>query len=116
MRARGLVFMLLAALVLAGCAGSELKARKDAAWAHVPQALPDTHDPNPGGYGHILRPIAFLLHPVGVAFDYALARPFYMLGGLAPEWFGLTAEDGQRYQQHFPELTIPRDAPRRFAD
>jgi hypothetical protein len=40
--------------------------------------------------------------------------PFYMLGGLAPEWFGLTTDDAQGYQSHMPELTISRDAPRRF--
>jgi len=114
MRARFLTVLLLTALVAAGCAGSELKARKDNAWSHVPQALPDAHEPNPGGYGHPLRPLGFVLHPIGVAFDYALVRPWYMLGGLAPEWFGLTADDGYRYQDHHPELIIPRDSPRRF--
>ena len=114
--ARCLIVLVLAVLVAAGCAASDLKARKDAAWSHVPQALPDGLDPNAGGYGHPLRAVAFVLHPIGVALDYVLVRPFYMLAGLAPEWFGLTAEDGQRYQSHFPELVVPRDAPRRSFD
>ena len=45
-------------------------------------------------------------------FDYALVRPMYMLGGLAPEWFGLNADDAFGYQSHMPELTISKDAPR----
>ena len=135
MRARTVVGVALAALVTAGCAGSELRARKDDAWSHVPQALSDSYtmdnpslkgmsklpdpgwvgyEPTMGGYGHPFRGLAFVMHPFGVALDYALVRPLYMLGGLAPEWFGLTAEDGQRYQSHFPDLVIPRDAPRRF--
>ena len=114
MQAKALTVLLLIALVVAGCAGSELKARKDNAWAHVPQALPDSQEPNPNGYGHPLRGLGFVLHPIGVALDYALIQPFYLLAGLAPEWFGLTVEDGQRYQSHFPELAIPRDAPQRF--
>lgn len=111
MHARVLTVLLLVALVAAGC---DLKARKDGAWSHVPQALPDDLRQSPAGYGHPFRGLAFVLSPIGVALDYALVRPFYMLGGLAPEWFGLTVEDGQRYQQHFPELTIPRDAPPKF--
>jgi hypothetical protein len=35
-----------------------------------------------------------------------------MLGGLAPEWFGLTTDDAQVYQSSMPELTISREAPR----
>lgn len=135
MRARGAVVLLLAGAVLAGCAGNELRARRDDAWSHVPQTLPDgprIHNPAlpslsrlpdpewvgydavPNGYGHPLRGIALLLHPVGVAMDWALVRPFYMLGGLAPEWFGLTVDDARVYQGHMPELVISRDAPRRF--
>ena len=78
----------------------------------MPQALPDTLRESPEGYAHPYRLTAFLLHPVGVALDYVIARPFYMLAGLAPEWFGLTVEDAKRYQEHYPELVIPRDSPR----
>jgi len=35
-----------------------------------------------------------------------------LLGGLAPEWFGLNTDDGQMYQAHMPELYISKDAPR----
>ena len=35
----------------------------------------------------------FLLHPVGVALDYGLNRPFYMLTSGMPYLFGYTSED-----------------------
>jgi hypothetical protein len=132
------ILLMVAALLAAGCAGSELKVRKDGAWSWVPQSLPDTsslstrdaplaifkrdisaplapaYDATIPAYGHPFRPLGFALYPFGTALDYALVQPFYFLAGLAPEWFGLTAEDSQRFQQHFPELVVPRDAPRRF--
>ena len=114
MRARFCALLLLAALVAAGCAAAELKAQKDDAWSHMPQALPDRHNANPSGYGHPFRLLAFLFHPVGVALDYALVRPMYRLGGLGPEWFGVRAEDAQRYHSHFPELITPQNAPLRL--
>lgn len=116
MRGRFLVVLVLVALIGAGCAPAQLKAQKDDAWSHVPHALPDNMDPNAGGYGHPFRFVAFVFQPVGVALDYALVRPFYMLGGLAPEWFGLTVEDAQRYQSHHPELIRSQNAPRRFIE
>jgi hypothetical protein len=109
---RQAIVLVLAAVMAAACSASDLKARKEHAWTHVPQALPDTLRESPEGYAHPYRLTAFLLHPVGVALDYVIARPFYMLAGLAPEWFGLTVEDAQRYQEHYPELVIPRDSPR----
>ena len=114
MRGRAVIVLLLAAAVAAGCAGSQLKARKDNAWGDLPQALPDRYDANPAGYGHPLRTVALVLHPVGVALDYILVKPFYLLGGLAPEWFGLTADDAHQYQAHYPELVVPRDAPAKY--
>jgi hypothetical protein len=135
MRAKALIALVLAGAVVAGCSANALKARKDDAWSRVPQSLPDspqvangglvsimtTPEPNwasydqlPSGYGHPMRLATYFLHPVGVALDYALVQPLYMLGGLAPEWFGLTNEDASRYQSHMPELTISREAPRRF--
>jgi hypothetical protein len=125
----------LVGTVAAGCSAGTLRARKDDAWSHVPQSLPDSPqvarsglvsiisapDPHwvvaeqvPNGFGHPLRGLGFALHPIGAALDYALVRPFYMLGGLAPEWFGLTNEDAARYQEHMPELSTSRTAPRRF--
>lgn len=115
MRARYLAVLLLALLVAAGCAtGEPLKARQDNPWSPVLRGLADTHNPNPSGYGHPLRFVGFALHPVGVVLDYAVVQPIYILGGLAPWLFGLTVEDGQRYQAHFPEVLTPQSAPRRF--
>jgi hypothetical protein len=130
---RQLIILVVAAALGVGCSASGLKARKDDGWAPVSQTLPDgqyIHNPSlptlsklpdptwvgsapvPSAYGHPFRPLGFVFHPIGVALDYALVRPFYMLGGLAPEWFGLTADDAQGYQGHMPELTISKDAPR----
>ena len=114
MGARVVAAVALAAMVGVGCSAADLKARKDGAWSSIPQGLPDRYEPQPGGYGHPFRLVALILNPLGVAADYAVVRPFYLLGGLAPEWFGATVDDGQRYQEHFPELAVPRDAPRRF--
>jgi hypothetical protein len=133
MGTRQLIILVVAAAVGVGCSASNLKARKDDAWGRVSQTLPDGEriynpalptmsklpDPtwvgatsNPSAYGHPFRPFGLFLHPVGVALDYAVMRPLYMLGGLAPEWFGLTADDAQTYQGHMPELVISKDAPR----
>lgn len=135
MRGTRLVVLAVGVAVLAGCAGSELKARKDNAWSQVPQAVPDimrwenpslpsmsklpdpfwtNYEPVPSGYGHPFRPLGFVAHPIGTALDWVLVKPLYMLGALAPEWFGFTAEDAQRYQSHMPELRVPRTEPRRF--
>jgi len=114
MRARYLVVLLVAAAVAVGCTAAELKAQKDDAWKMVPQALPDAHDPNPSGYAHPLRGLAFAAHPIGVALDWVLIRPFYRLAAIAPEWWGFTAEDAQRFQEHHPELLTPQNAPRRL--
>jgi hypothetical protein len=133
MRTRNLVVLALAGAVLAGCSASELKSRKDDGWSLVSQGLPDgkyIHNPSlpslstlpdptwvgqesaPNAYGHIFRPFGFVLHPVGVALDWALIKPFHMLAGLAPEWFGLTTDDALGYQSHMPELITSKDAPR----
>ena len=134
MGTRQLIILVVAAAIGVGCSSaSGLKAGKDDAWGPVSQSLPDGQyinnpalpamsklpDPTwvgttsvPSAYGHPFRPLGFAFYPIGVALDYALVRPLYMLGGLAPEWFGLTADDAQGYQGHMPELTISKDAPR----
>jgi hypothetical protein len=114
MRAKGLVVLGLAALMVVGCSADGLKSYKDDSWGHVGKGLPDSQNSNPSGYGHPLRGPAFVLYPVGVALDWVLVKPFYLLAGLAPEWFGLTAEDAQRYQSHHPEIVRPQSAPKRF--
>ena len=133
MHTRKLIMLTLGLAVLAGCAANDLKASKDDSWSRLPQTLydgrsiqnpslptlstlPDPHwggsDPVPTAYGHFFRPLGMVFHPIGVAFDYAVIRPLYMLGGLAPEWFGMTADDAWGYHSHMPELTISKDAPR----
>ena len=115
MRGKTLAVLVLAASIGFGCAsGAQLKANKDNSWNDFPAAMPGPHDATAGGYGHPFRGLAFALHPVGVALDYVLIRPFYLLGGLAPEWFGVESEDAVRYHDHLPELVNPRTAPRRF--
>jgi hypothetical protein len=114
MRVRSFIVLVVAAVVMLGCSAAQLKAHKDASWNYVPRGLADGQDPNLLGYGHPLRPVAFLAHPIGVALDYVLVRPFYMLAGLAPEWFGLTAEDAQLFHDHYWELVTPENAPRRW--
>src|SRR5262245_37365593 len=133
MHLRGLVALVVAGVALASCAANDMKARKDDSWSRVSQTLPDGEgfynpslpklsnlpDPTwtgfesvPNAYGHLFRPVSLLLYPVGVVFDYVVIRPLYMLGGLAPEWFGVTADDAQGYHDHMPELVISKDAPR----
>ena len=133
MRTKELIILVLAGAVVASCSANTLKARKDDGWARVSQTLPDGKfiynpslptlsklpDPQwigyesvPSAYGAPFRPLALILYPVGVVLDYVLMRPLYMLGGLAPEWFGLTTDDAQGYQEEMPELMTSRDAPR----
>jgi hypothetical protein len=133
MGTKQLIILVVAAALGVGCSASSLRASKDDGWARVSQTLPDgeyIHNPslptlstlpdptwtgyssNPNAYGHVFRPVGLILYPVGVALDWVVMRPLYMLGGLAPEWFGLTADDAQGYQGHMPELVISKDAPR----
>jgi hypothetical protein len=128
-----LVMLALAGAVIAGCSANGLKAQKDDSWARLPQTLPDGRyiynpslptlsslpdptwvglDPVPNAYGHPFRPVAMVLHPFGVAFNWVVVKPLYMLGGLAPEWFGMTTDDAITYNAHMPELQTSKDAPR----
>ena len=106
--------LVLAVALGAGCSASQLQAQKDDTWSTLPRALPDGLEPGPAGFGHPLRVTAIILNPIGVALDYAFVRPFYLLAGLAPEWFGLTAEDVQKYNEHMPTLVVPKTAPQRY--
>jgi len=63
-------------------------------------ALPASADEyDPRRAGHPLRIIAYVLHPVGVAFDYLLFRPAHWLGHQEPlkTIFG---HRGERYGDH----------------
>src|SRR5262245_23037914 len=119
MRVKRLMILTLTGVVLAGCAMS--KVQPDGKYISNPSlptlsSLPDPQwvggETNPGGYGHPLRPFAIALYPVGVALDWALMWPFYMVGSLAPGWFGITADDAQTFYERNPELIEWKDAPR----
>jgi hypothetical protein len=113
MRSKVLAVLLLAAFVGVGCSAAKLKSQKEDAWGFVSESVPDSSGHTPG-YGHPFRALAFVFHPVGVALDWVLVKPFYMMGGAAPEWFGLTTDDAQRFQQAYPERVNSRSAPERF--
>ncbi len=102
------------AIVGVGCSAAQLKSQKEDSWGFVGNSLPDDYRTPVGGYGHPFRAAGFVLSPVGVALDWVLVKPFYMLAGLAPDWFGLTAEDAQRFQGAYPELVNSRNQPKRF--
>lgn len=133
MGTKGLIVLVVAAALVAGCSASSLKSRKDDSWGRVSESLPDgkyIHNPSlptlsklpdptwagsdtvPSAYGHPFRPLGFVFHPFGVALDWVLVKPFYIIAGFAPEWFGLSADDGHSYYDHMPELSTTKDAPR----
>lgn len=109
MRWRGIAVLVLAG-ILAGCATPEAF-REQKAQAMPAAALPDTYNPNPAGYGHPLRVIGFILHPVGVVADFVFVRPLYLLSGTFPAAYGYREEDARAYQEHFPELVEPKPLP-----
>ena len=112
MGTRKLIILVVAAALSAGCSASSLKASKDDGFKFVSQGLPDGRvhlqpgapDPveaagpdlgrvltsNPSAYGHPFRPLGFVFSPDRRgASTGSIVKPLYMLGGLAPEWFGL---------------------------
>ena len=116
---RQLMFLVLAAAVCVGCAVS--KGMPDGEYITNPSlpslsTLPDPSwvgsTPTPSAYGHPFRPVGLVLHPIGVALDWVLMKPLYMLGGLAPEWFGFTVDDSQTYHAHMGTTLETKDAPR----
>ena len=116
---RHLMILVLAAAVCAGCAVS--KGMQDGEYINNPSlpSLSTLPDPNwvgyssvPSAYGHPLRPVGLLLSPIGVALDWVLMKPLYMLGGTAPQWFGFTTDDSHTYHAHMGEPIEAKDAPR----
>ena len=114
-----MILVLAAAFWAAGCAVS--KGMPDGEYINNPALptlsnLPDPSwggsSPTPSAYGHPLRPVGLLLSPIGVALDWVLMKPLYMLGGVAPEWFGFTADDSQTYHAHMGQPIEAKDAPR----
>ena len=39
-------------------------------------------------------------------------KPLYMLGGVAPDWFGFTVDDSHTYHAHMGTPIEAKDAPR----
>jgi hypothetical protein len=123
MRSRQLAMLVALVAVCVGCAVD--KGMPDGMYINNPSLpnlsnLPDPtwvgSAPNESGYGYPLRPIAILLSPVGMALDWALMRPFYMLGGVAPKWFGFTVDDSQAYHNSLGEPMDAKTAPRLLAE
>lgn len=85
-------------------------------------ALAGTTQYNPRRAGHPLRIIAYAVHPIGVALDYAIFRPAWWLGTHEPlrTIFGVqivvddSAEVARRTEQQFDEsvpVAPPEPAP-----
>lgn len=95
--------LLLATAV--GCAGNQQQqASADADGGYTaPASIYSVMDPTSLVYTDVAAGAApsdnpwrwtgFLLHPVGVALDYGLNRPIYMLTSQMPYLFGYTSED-----------------------
>ncbi len=88
---------LLALVLVTGCATQpDLKAAQTAStyWPldyaaatySDPVAVSPVND-------NMIRWFAYILHPLGVAVDYAFNRPLYTLASSAPGIFGFTSED-----------------------
>jgi hypothetical protein len=88
---------LLSVVMITGCATQpDLKAAQTAStyWP-LDYAAGTYSDPvavNPVN-DNIWRIMAFIMHPLGVAMDYAINRPLYTLASYAPGIFGYTSED-----------------------
>lgn len=67
-----------------------------AAVATAAPAAADEYDPQRAG--HPLRLVAYVLHPIGVAFDYLLMRPAHWVVHHEPllTIFGHEEEEGER--------------------
>lgn len=94
--ARWLCLVVALALVLGGCASTRTT---DSTTASTPRSYPSRYDTTPDDYGHPLRLVGFILYPIGLALDYLIVRPFYLIGREAPEVFGYTREDERAYQR-----------------
>lgn len=104
MRASNLCLCFLAVLVLiSGCATQQdMKAAQNAStyWPldHAAATYADPVAVAPMN-DHIFRLFAYLLHPLGVAMDYAVNRPAYTLVSIWPGLFGYTSEDAGLHSQ-----------------
>ena len=105
MRTTALAVGILLLATAVGCAGShQEQGMADADGGYTaPASIYSVMDPTSLVYTDVAAGAApndnpwrwtgFLLHPVGVALDYGLNRPFYMLTSQMPYLFGYTSED-----------------------
>lgn len=105
MRTTALAVGILLLATAVGCAGKQQQqASDDAAGGYTaPASIYSVMDPTSLVYTDVAAGAApndnpwrwtgFLLHPVGLAIDYGLNRPIYMLTSQMPYLFGYTSED-----------------------
>ncbi|GIW55194.1 MAG: hypothetical protein KatS3mg082_1598 [Nitrospiraceae bacterium] len=102
----GTAFSIAAALSLGGCASTNTEGYTPPTSIYGAMDSTSLVYTNPMAASpindHPLRWIAFLLHPIGVGFDYGVNRPVYGLSSLNPNLHGYTSEDAmldaQRYR------------------
>jgi len=87
--------LLLGMIFSGGCAGKQK--REDLYPTEITRQADSPADAT--SYGHPLRLVAFVLHPVGVVLDYVIVRPVYYVASLAPSFFGYTAEDEAAFER-----------------
>ncbi|TKB91728.1 MAG: hypothetical protein E8D41_09620 [Nitrospira sp.] len=105
MRTTALAVGMLLLVTAAGCAGNhqqQTSAEADGSYT-PPASIYSVMDPTSLIYTDVAagaspsdnpwRWAGFLLHPIGVAMDYAVNRPMYALPSRNPYLFGYTAED-----------------------
>lgn len=94
--------IVMLAMVAAGCGTTHQQSADDKEYApptSIYNILDSTalvySDPAAGSAvnDNPFRWIAFILHPIGQGFDYAINRPLYALAGMFPYLFGYTGED-----------------------
>jgi hypothetical protein len=105
MRTTALAIGTLLLATAVGCAGNpQQQAAADADGGYnAPASIYSVMDPTSlvytdvaagsAAYDNPWRWAGFLLHPAGVAMDYAVNRPMYKVPSQAPYLFGYTSED-----------------------
>ena len=111
MRTTALAVGILLLATVVGCAGNpQQQASADADGDYTaPASIYSVMDPTSLVYTDVAagsaandnpwRWVGFLLHPVGVALDYGLNRPFYKVPSQMPYLFGYTTEDSMQDSQ-----------------
>jgi hypothetical protein len=108
MRTTALAVGILLLATAVGCAGNpQQQASADADGDYTaPASIYSVMDPTSLVYTDVAagsaandnpwRWAGFLLHPIGVALDYGLNRPFYKVPSQMPYLFGYTTEDSMQ--------------------